>query len=473
MRARRYRIFLALFTVVMILLAIIAESFYFSDFEYRFRTKMFNKTLVAKEIVMGNCLEAMKPILANDAHHGSSTENNLFSIAEENNITILEYMDNKLVFWSDNEFDVPLFLDDSLFSKPLVFLQNGWFLVKTVQAVNEKIVGLLRLHTDYGFENDIIRSGFEKDFMMPDGAGFSLDEDNSEFKVFDKAGEFLFSLTFPEVRENSWFILIPLLIWAVVFLMVIMLSLELVRLLVEKGLKSLAAGFVFLIFTIIYISILLSGKPYVFFQTELFSPFRFSLNKFIPSLGHLFLLSILASIFSIVIYKHYPFRALNSGNNYVKYLSISLMLSVGALLTLIFHFIFTELIYISNINFETYKILEINIFSIGGFISVILLLLVPVIFLLKVFQSTKGTVTNFLILTFLPSVVILLLLCFCYPETMITPAIFYMVLTLVIWILVKRDTGLFNASVILSLIFGIYSLYFITILSEEKTNRKS
>ncbi len=58
---------------------------------------------------MEECLNTMKPVLAGTDHHGSMTENNLFSLAEQNKITILEYIDNKLVYWSDNEFDVPLF----------------------------------------------------------------------------------------------------------------------------------------------------------------------------------------------------------------------------------------------------------------------------------------------------------------------------------------------------------------------------
>jgi hypothetical protein len=108
----------------------------------------------------------MKPVLAREDHHGSITENNL--LIEQNRITILEYIDNKLVYWSDNEFDVPLFINDSIFRGSIVFFQNGWFLAKTIQAGNEKIVGLLRIRTEYNFENDIIKSGFEEDFKIPE-----------------------------------------------------------------------------------------------------------------------------------------------------------------------------------------------------------------------------------------------------------------------------------------------------------------
>jgi hypothetical protein len=83
---------------VLIILALVAESVYFSDFEYRLRTRIFNKTLAAKEAIMEDCLNDMKPILAQENHHGSSSENNVFSIAEQNRISILEYLDNKLFF---------------------------------------------------------------------------------------------------------------------------------------------------------------------------------------------------------------------------------------------------------------------------------------------------------------------------------------------------------------------------------------
>ena len=47
----------------LILLAMLAELVYLGDFEYRFRTKRFNRILKEKEKIMENCLEGMKPIL--------------------------------------------------------------------------------------------------------------------------------------------------------------------------------------------------------------------------------------------------------------------------------------------------------------------------------------------------------------------------------------------------------------------------
>jgi two-component system, NtrC family, nitrogen regulation sensor histidine kinase NtrY len=469
MKSNHYRILLVIMTIVMILMALAAESVYFSDFEYRFRTRMFNKTLAANEQILEDCLNNMKPILALEDHHGSNSENNLFSVAEQNNITILEYLDNKLFYWSDNGFDVPPLLEDSLYSKPLVFLQNGWFLSKTVEAGNEKIVGLLRLRTDYSFENNIIKSGFEKEFHLQENVGFTTEKNVSDFHIYNKEGEFLFSLTFPEDKENTYFILIPLCLWAVVFLLIILLSLEIVNLLVSKGRNSIAVGIALLIFTLIYLIILFTGKPAVLFQTELFSPYRFSLNKAIPSLGHLGLICILATGFANIFYRHFPLKEHSRIKPVKDYFFLTAMLLTGTFLLTLFHMLFSQLISTSNINFETYKVLELNVFSIAGFASVILLLIVPVIFLLKIFQSVKYLPAGIVVLSVVTSLIIPAAFYFSDLRTLIPLALFYIILAVSIRLSVNLKVGLFNMTVIFSLISGIYSLWFITILSEEKT----
>lgn len=469
MKGNRFRLIFVLLTVVFVLMAFAAESVYFSDFEYRFRTRMFNKTLREKEKIMEDCLNSMKPILAKENHHGSKHENKLFSVAEQNQITILEFLDNKLVYWSDNGFNVPSFLEDTIYHKPLVFLQNGWFMTRTIEAGNEKLVGLLRLRTDYSLENDIIKSGFEKEYMLSENVGLSTDKNASEFHIFDKAGHFLFCLLFPEVKENTYFIIIPLCLWTVVFALIILLSLELVKLLVDRGKNRLVVGFVLVAFSLIYLLILLIGKPTVLFQTELFSPYRFSLNKVIPSLGHLMLLSILAAVFSNIFFKYFPLSPRKPEKGVKDYLFLTILFIAGALLISVYHQVLSKLISTSNINFETYKVLGLNIFSIAGFGSVFLLLLVPVFFLLKILKCVRAFKTVFVFLSIVPALVVLALLHYNDPGTLMPLEMFYFLLAGSIWLSGQRKTGVFNLTVIFSMIFGIYSLYFITILSEEKT----
>ena len=121
-------LFLAVAAAILIVLANVSEWLYFSDYEYRVRTRKFNRILHEKETEMMNLMNGMKPLLAKEDHHGSVPETDIFSVAERNKITILEFLDNTLIDWSDNEFDVPEIFIDSIYSKPIIFMQNGWFL---------------------------------------------------------------------------------------------------------------------------------------------------------------------------------------------------------------------------------------------------------------------------------------------------------------------------------------------------------
>jgi two-component system nitrogen regulation sensor histidine kinase NtrY len=469
MRSKRNIIILAVIMAILIVAALVSESIYFGDFEYRFRTRKFNKILGEKERIMIECLDAMKPILATEDHHGFITENDLFSVAERNKITILEYIDNKLVYWSDNDFDVPRNINDPIFSTNLVFFQNGWFLPRMIEAGNEKIVGLLRIRTEYNFENDIIKSGFDKEFKMPESVDLSTDENASGYHVYDLEGNFLFSLLYPEIKVETYFIFMPLLLWSLSFAAFIFLIIELARLIRSAGHSILSVTFVFTVFSLFYAALLYVRKPDVLFQTDLFSPYRYSYNGILPSLGHLMVFSILGAVFANFFYWSFPVRELKKCNHGLEFLMTLLLLIPGVLLLSLYHFIFTQLISTSNINFETFKILEISIYSIIGFISAILLVLVPVLYFIRVFNSLDRYAAVPVVAAIVVSAVILLVTSPDVPDTLLPLTFFYIILAVSVWRSVDTRIGLFNMAVIFSLIFGLYSLCIITILSEKKT----
>ncbi len=139
-------------------------------------------------------------------------------------------------------------------------------LTKTFQTGNEKIVGLLRIRTDYGFENDLVKNGFAKDFHVPGNVGFSTDKGSSPYHVMNARGEFLFSLVYPAMAGMNYLIIIPLIMWTVSFLLVMLLTLELALSRGRKG--KIMSGLILsiTIFSAIYILVLLLRKPAVFFQ---------------------------------------------------------------------------------------------------------------------------------------------------------------------------------------------------------------
>jgi signal transduction histidine kinase len=469
MTGKRYISFLAVVTVVLMAMALASELLYFSELDYKLRTRRFNKILAEKEKITEECLESLKIFMEHSEAQGSMSKEKIFRLAEQEGITILEYFNSSnLVYWSDNSFDVPKVIDSNLFDKPFVFIQNGWFLTKTVQTGSEKIVGLLRIRTDYGFENELVKNGFEKAFHVPANVGFSRDRNSSPYHVFNSKGDFLFSLIFPGEKDINYLIIIPLVLWTIFFLLIIFITVEFVLSLARRK-KYLYALFVpVAIFAIVYSVFLVFSKPAVFFQTDLFSPYVFTLNNFIPSLGHLFLLSVLLSVISWIFYISLPLPVEKIRNNGNNYFILTLLLSAGAVLLALLHSVFSKLIFASNINFEPFKVLEISISTVFGISSMILLLLVPLLFLIKLFAAVKNVSRVVIIISVLTSLMIFLAASFSFNAADFPIAFFYVSVVAFAYYTARKQSGNFRLAIIFSLIFGLYALNYITILSEKK-----
>ena len=349
-------------------------------------------------------------------------------------------------------------------------MQNGWFLPETVEAGNEKIIGLLRIRTDYGFENNIIRNGFAEDYGIPPETGFSTTPDESAYNVYNNRGEFLFSLAFPEVRSKSPFIFIPLILWASVLVLIILLTLEVVKMLTIGGNNIAGVITCLAIFAAIYGIVTFAQEPSVLYRTGLFSPYTFSLGSFIPSLGHLLLISILAAVFSYVFYKHFPINEIGRERSPAGILVLSSLLIAGTFMISFFHIIFSTLVSDSNINFETYKVLKISFYSIVGFSSIILLLLVPLLIIRKVFHAGRQAGFRTVVISVLVSFLVIIVFLYREPLSLLALSFLWAGLTMLTWITEQKKVGKLNMTVIFSLILGIYSLYVITVNSERKTN---
>ena len=468
MRSKQYKIYLAVFTIAIIMVAMAAESVYFSDFEYRLRTRKFNKVLNEKETIIDNCLNSLKLMMDKGENVSSSAKENLFSVIE-NQGTLLEYIDNKLVHWSDNGFDVPLAFEDSIFTKPLVFIQNGWFLSKSLKAGNETYIALLRIRSEYGFENDLVKNGFVKDFGVPQKTGFSLDKDISEFQIKTKDGKWLFSLVYPTGRAESYFIIVPLLLWSFSFILLLLLILELVAFLSEKGKGLIAVLLSIPVLSGIYLIVLFLGRPAVLQETELFSPYRFTWNSFMPSLGHLFLFSILIAILANIFYRYFPLKEFSGRRPLKEYVILTILLIFSVLLLIVFNSIFMQLISGSNISFEPYKVLDLSVYSLIGFCSVVFLLLLPVFWLLKIFTVSQKLNPLTVFLSASTSFLFFQVFHFTGSGNILVLSLFWLILTTSMWLSFRRRTGLFNMTVIFSVLFGLFSLYYIILLSEKKT----
>ena len=471
MNLRKKLIYLTFIATVSLIMAVVVEYIYFSDFEYRLKTRKFNRVLAEKETIIDNYLNSLIPIL-NRGENISSAAKDYLSVVIRNQGTVLEYLDDKLAHWSDNSVAVPLTYNDTLFSKRLVFIQNGWFLTKTIKSGNEKIIVLLRLRSDYGFENNLIRKGFIKDFGVPSNTGLSSDINSSDFRVYTKDKRWLFNLVFPPGRKESAFIAIPLILWSLFFTLVLVLVSNLAELISQKG-KGLLAVFGALLFLVtIYFIVLIAGIPPILKETEFFSPYRFILNSFIPSLGHFFIIGIMAAVFSSVLYRYFPLGGRSENSETGQIITLTGYFCIAMFFMVILNSIFCNLITESNISFEPYKVLDLSIYSIIGYASVTLIFLVPLVLILKIYSIFRDSIRSLIISFLISTISIIVIVRILNMVNIFVALIFWVTLNVVLWFSFRRKAGKYTITVLLSFVFCLYSLYQILQLSEKKNIEK-
>ncbi len=456
--------------VLLTVMAIASERVYFSDFEYRYHTRRVNRIIAEKEKILDNCMTGLSLIMARGGSPQSVAESAIFSIARKHRITLLEYVDGKLFYWSDNSFNVPVMLNNSLFSDPVVFIQNGWFLTGSIEAGNEKIIGLLRISTEYGFENDLVKSGFEDVFRLPRNTLLGREQGDDEYNVFNRSGTFLFSLEFPSEKSNTYLILVPLLLWLAAFISAIILVLQIAS--VIAGTRGQIAGFIFsaVLFAAIYLVLLLTGRPEVIYRTGLFSPYIFSMGRIIPTLGHLLILSVFVSLTAARFCFRCALKREPSKSPAGDYILNVILYSASAILFVLVHRVFARLISDSNINFETYKVLKINFFTLAGFVSILLLITAPLLIVFKATREIKEGEKGIRISSALASVFIISAMLHNDIGSLIVVVLLFASAVFIMNRMVLSGVSFFNLPVMLSVILGLYSLFVISVNSANKIN---
>ena len=122
------------------------------------------------------------------------------------------------------------------------------------------------------------------------------------------------------------------------------------------------------------------------------------------------------------------------------YFALTMLLVAGALLFASYHMVFSHLIFNSNINFETFKVLDLNVFSLVGFISLLLLFGFPFLYILKILKTVKPDSKTF-ILSALTAMIVFPVFFISDLPGLISAAMFYLLVTLLTWRLGKQGSG--------------------------------
>jgi two-component system nitrogen regulation sensor histidine kinase NtrY len=399
---------------------------------------------------------------------------------EKKSVILLIYCHDSLVYWSGNSISSlsmdTLPDDTSRFS----FISNAWYAIKRYPGIDSTIIGLLKISTEYPYQNEFLRNTFIRDLHLPVTTQVSLTKQPNSANIHDWEGEYLFSLSFNRAQKYPWLArYLPPILYLFALLLFLIVINELYKKLPRGTYKNLIILFTAILFFVgraLQVKYLFPGTIY---NLELFGPFLFARSLFMPSLGDVLLNSILL-LFLIIKFRSdiYFGPSIISDRKFGFRILITLLIVMLAGYFFYSHYIFSSLILNSSINFETFKITGLTIYTFIGLFIVALhltgmLLLSDYILTLSAGKFRFAALMAIFFLVYV--LFILILYANGYSIDIFSFTGFFLFFFFLGHIRYKRPVYYsYSTLLIFVLLFSVYSVYFIARFTElkEKNNMK-
>jgi len=450
---------------LVILFALFYSNRYIKKENHERITQHFQKVLHNKEKITDQLLIDLEDELLNKGYDSSFYDEEQIQLLKNNGIILLIYENNKLAYWSDNSIPVIEYFETTEFEEKVKFYGNGWYEVQTREFSNLILIGLSRIKNEYNFENEYLRNEFQTDYKIPKEVEILFDPD-ADNKVFDREGDYLFTLSYPaqfEPHESDIVFLTLIYLLAFVFIIVATYSAYLKILAFYKWKYLLLIGFIVDILIIRFL-IFYFELPSILYASKLFSPALFANSMLLPSLGDFIVNAIVLLVISFVIYKSINIRRVNF--IYSKIKNILLFSSLITLLFLLFlgtTYLLDSLIIDSDISFNLNSISGIDQYSIIGFFIFGLLILSFVFLTINIAQivikytdSTKKFIFALAMIH-----IVFFIICFFLLKCNTIFLVFLFIYIFTFWIIKKSSTVniRFSSTVFFIIFFSIYSTY--------------
>jgi len=459
--------YLMLFMVVVLIYIsgnIFLENYHYGEGYHR----KLQKNLLGKFVEMDKVFATLK-------------ENNWkldTRLSTDNGITIIAYNNDSLIYWSDNNVKFASFTNQTSTGKRFILLSNGWYVAKEYKSDSIRAYALYLIKAQYPYENDFLVNEYHSDLKLPKSTVILPAPETGAFSIHDWEGIYLFSIQFDkdELRfagiKNS---LLPVLFFVALLLAILFVNNFLRNLKpgkIKNGLIIFLAIF-FVIFRVIQCRFHFPSDIYDF---ELFSPTLFAYSSWMPSLGDVFINSILLLYFGLILNRDFKISKSHISNDHLRsnYLLIAGLLSVFVIFFIYTHYTLSNLILHSTISFEIFKITGLSIFTFVG------LLIMAIHFLLLIILADKFLVKcrevcslKRLIIAFFSILIFWFLVgrLFIYRIDLFAFFAIFIIFT-VIAALHYRNLPLYNYAqlTVMIILFSVFSVVFITYYVSIKTH---
>jgi two-component system nitrogen regulation sensor histidine kinase NtrY len=386
-----------------------------------------------------------------------------FANLSKKGIGIFVYRNDSLIFWSDNNIPVPSLRVDFPV-RDLVGIANSYFIKREKNAGHLDAIGLILIKKEYPYENRFLKNSFQEDFNLdPEVIIQPKRSENRQNAVYNSDGNFLFTLDYNITRKLN-----PLEKQLSVFMYVfvfILFLLFLRRFIHNAGdrLKNimflLSVGLLFGVYYFLHYFRL----PEIIFNLELFSPGKYARSEWFPSLGDLLLLAVICFFTVYNFYKEFMMDlSLVKKTGMLRYLLMLLfsILIIGWFVLTVF--LFESLILDSTISFETYKVLNLTVYTFFGFLILALLFTTLALLIDKIMGILKNIQKNreglYLIMGL--NIFVFLSLLTTYRIVNLESAFFFLILSLMIYFMriTRRGDYRFSGFVSFVLLFSVFTV---------------
>jgi len=361
--------------LAILAILLIAVSFVINSWEkapnYEALASHFDSVVKEKEIALQSALYNVSDELNVDGRQGLYTP--------DQDIDILIYTRDTLTYWSDNSIPAHTLFTHSGLKAGLNHLKNGWYWVAQKSDGETQYLGLTLIKREYPFENRFLINGFQKDFALPTETRITNTVGNNSYPILQKLEGSSWYLDFEDrpgtVSElnssNTMWSLTLFVIGTILLLWYLFVFFK--DLGVRFGPWISVPALVITVLGLRYLSISFHA-PSSLYGLALFSPSTYATSHAFGSLGDFLINSALAFFIALFV-KHTTDLALKNESGNVQPSGYSVLNgSVRVFLALVSAYLFKELlsglILNSSISFNVNNILELDYYSLVGFMSI-------------------------------------------------------------------------------------------------------
>jgi len=286
-------------------------------------------------------------------------------------LSVFIYEKDSAVWWSDNN----IFPDKNDLTPGFRFFRNGWYEVLVSETSKHKVVGLLKIKSEYAFQNRFLANDFHPSLNLPASAAISQHPMPGSFAITSNGNTPLFYIQFSETDIISellpWIAFVYIISYLLFLLSVYNYALKLSRSDIKAGFITLITVVITRLLSIYYVF------PESLYGLSLFSPSYYASSFILNSLGDLLISTLLITYLIGVFYKIFGLKI----GGYIKYdlikwqpLSVGFVIFFTFLYSVFINYLLAGLIINSRISFNINNVFELNVYSLVGVLIIGILL---------------------------------------------------------------------------------------------------